>query len=155
VGRKLFFSPHYSQSLEEDVMKKFCSLFFVLALVVLTLAACGGGKGPSTTINVTMTDFHYEPSEFTVPAGKEITLNATNNGAVAHEFVIMKYGTNIGEKFGDEDKGNIYWEVEVDPGKTVNVTFTAPSEPGEYQVVCGVEGHFEAGMVGKLIVAAP
>ncbi len=136
-------------------MKKFWFLFFVLVLAALTLAACGGGKGPSTTIDLTMTDFHYEPSEFVVPAGKEITLNATNNGAVVHEFVIMKYGTTIGEKFGDEDEGNIYWEVEVDPGKNISVTFTAPSEPGEYQVVCGIEGHFEAGMVGKLTVVAP
>ncbi len=136
-------------------MKKFWFLFFVLVLAALTLAACGGGKGPSTTIDLTMTDFRYEPSEFVVPAGKEITLNATNNGAVVHEFVIMKYGTNIGEKFGDEDEGNIYWEVEVEPGKSVSVTFTAPSEPGEYQVVCGTEGHFEAGMAGKLTVVAP
>ncbi|MGC8855752.1 MAG: cupredoxin domain-containing protein [Anaerolineae bacterium] len=136
-------------------MKKFWSLFFVLALAALALAACGGGKGPSTTIDLTMTDFHYEPSEFVVPAGKEITLHATNKGAVAHDFIVMKYGTNAGEKFGDEDKGNIYWEVEVDPGKSGSFTFTAPSEPGEYQVVCGVEGHFEAGMVGKLTVVAP
>lgn len=136
-------------------MKKFWFLFFVLVLAALTLAACGGGKGPSTTIDLTMTDFRYEPSEFVVPAGKEITLNATNNGAVVHEFVLMKYGTNIGEKFGDEDEGNIYWEVEVEPGKSVSVTFTAPSEPGEYQVVCGTEGHFEAGMAGKLTVVAP
>jgi uncharacterized cupredoxin-like copper-binding protein len=145
----------YSQISEEDVMKKFWFLFFVLVLAALTLAACGGGKGPSTTIDLTMTDFRYEPSEFVVPAGKEITLNATNNGAVVHEFVLMKYGTNIGEKFGDEDEGNIYWEVEVEPGKSVSVTFTAPSEPGEYQVVCGTEGHFEAGMAGKLTVVAP
>lgn len=135
-------------------MKKL-ALFFVWMAAVFALSACGGGKGPSTTIDVTMTDFKYEPTEFVVPAGQEITINATNNGAVAHEFVIMKYGTTIGEKFGDEDEGNIYWEVEVDPGKSVTVTFTAPSEPGEYQVVCGIEGHFEAGMLGKLTVVAP
>jgi uncharacterized cupredoxin-like copper-binding protein len=131
-------------------MKK---LFFACLLAILVLTACGGG-GASTTLNVTMTDFQYTPAEFIIPAGKEITLNITNNGAVIHEFVIMKYGLNIGEDFGDEDEGNIYWEVEVDPAQSKTVTFTAPSDVGEYQVVCGTEGHFKAGMVGKLTVAA-
>jgi uncharacterized cupredoxin-like copper-binding protein len=134
-------------------MKKHLTLALFLSAVALILSACGGA-GPSTTINVTMTDFHFEPSEFTVPAGQEITLNATNNGAVEHEFVIFKLGTDAGEKFGDEDEENIYWEVEVMPGQSVTTTFTAPSEPGEYYVTCGIEGHLEAGMIGKLIVAA-
>lgn len=133
-------------------MKKHLTLVLFLSAVALILSACGAG--PSTTINVTMTDFHFEPSEFTVPAGQEITLNATNNGAVEHEFVIFKLGTDAGEKFGDEDEENIYWEVEVMPGQSVTATFTAPSEPGEYYVTCGIEGHLEAGMIGKLIVAA-
>lgn len=131
-------------------MKKF---LFVLLGLTLFLSACGAG-GPTTTIKVTMTDFHFEPAQFTVPAGQEITVNATNNGAVEHEFVIFKLGTDAGVKFGDEDEDNIYWEVEVQPGQSVSVTFTAPSEPGEYYVTCGIEGHLEAGMSGKLIVAA-
>ncbi|GAB4458208.1 MAG: cupredoxin domain-containing protein [Anaerolineales bacterium] len=134
-------------------MKKYFPFALLLSAAALILSACGGG-GASTTINVTMTDFHFEPSEFTVPAGQEITLNATNNGAVEHEFVIFKLGTDAGEKFGDEDEENIYWEVEVMPGQSVTTTFTAPSEPGEYFVTCGIEGHLEAGMNGKLIVAA-
>lgn len=134
-------------------MKKHLALPLLLSAVVLVLSACGGG-GPSTTINVTMTDFHFEPAEFTVPAGQEITINATNNGAVEHEFVIFKLGTDAGEKFGDEDEENIYWEVEVQPGQSVSAVFTAPSEPGEYFVTCGIEGHLEAGMNGKLTVVA-
>jgi len=126
----------------------------VMSLAFL-LAACGGGSGASTTIDVTFEEFAFAPAEFTVPAGQDITINATNNGAVIHEFVIMKLGETVGEDFGDEDEGNIYWEVEADPGHKVTETFTAPTEPGEYQVVCGTEGHFMAGMVGKLTVVAP
>ncbi len=133
-------------------MKKYVALA-VLSLAVFALAACAAG-GPSTTINVTMTDFKFEPMEFTVPAGQEITVNATNNGAVEHEFVIFKLGTDAGEKFDDEDEENIYWEVEVQSGQSVTATFTAPSEPGEYYVTCGIEGHLEAGMSAKLIVVA-
>jgi len=134
-------------------MKKYFILALVLLVMLLVLSACGAG-GPSTTINVTMTDFHFEPMEFTVPAGQEITVNATNNGAVEHEFVIFKFGQTAGEKFGDEDEENIYWEVEVQPGQSSTSSFTAPTEPGEYYVTCGIEGHLEAGMNGNLIVVA-
>ncbi|NJC98917.1 MAG: hypothetical protein C3F07_20145 [Anaerolineales bacterium] len=134
-------------------MKRLFLPLIVLFGLSLVLSACGAG-GASTTINVTMTDFHFEPMEFTVPAGQEITVNATNNGAVEHEFVIFKLGTDAGEKFGDEDEENIFWEVEVMPGQSASTTFTAPGDPGEYQVTCGIEGHLEAGMLGKLIVVA-
>jgi len=129
-------------------------LLVIFSVFVLVLTACGGGSKISKTINVEFTDFHYTPDTFTVPAGEDVTLNAKNNGAVVHEFVIMKFGTTVGEDFGDEDTGNIYWELEVEPGESKIVTFTVPTEPGEYQVVCGTQGHYVAGMVGKLIVVA-
>ncbi len=134
-------------------MKKSLFVLSVLFVMMFVLSACGGG-GPSTTIDVTFTEFLFTPAEFTVPAGQEITINTTNNGAVIHEFVIMKFGETIGDDFGDEDEANIYWEVETEAGQSGTTTFTAPSEPGEYQLVCGTEGHFVAGMVGKLIVVA-
>lgn len=133
-------------------MKK--SLFVLLFVMAFVLSACGGG-GASNTINVDFAEFTFTPDTFSIPAGQEITVNAKNNGAVIHEFVIMKLGETVGDNFGDEDEGNIYWEVEVEPGKSATATFTAPTEPGEYQLVCGTEGHFMAGMVGKLNVVAP
>jgi uncharacterized cupredoxin-like copper-binding protein len=133
-------------------MKRF-SPIVLLTVFALILSACGGGSGaPSTDIKVTFTDFHFTPDSFTIPAGKEITLTAVNNGAVEHEFVIFKLGQTAGDKFGDEDEENIYWEVETKPGETKTVTFNAPTEPGEYYLTCGIEGHLEAGMNGKIIV---
>ena len=128
---------------------------FIIAAVLLSLmlVSCGGG-GPSTTINVTMTDFQFTPNAFIVPAGQEITLNSTNNGAVVHNFVIMKFGTTAGPMFDEEDTPNVYWEVEIQPGGSVNTTFTAPTEPGDYEVVCRTEGHIASGMVAKLTVVA-
>lgn len=133
-------------------MKKVLPLFVVIMLgLSLVLSACGGG-GASTNLKVNMTEFMFDPTDFTVPAGQQITLTATNNGAVEHELVIFKLGTDPGDKFGPEDEENIYWEVEVKPGATVTETFTAPAEPGTYYVTCGIEGHHEAGMNGSLIV---
>lgn len=134
-------------------MKKYLMLVVVVLVLSLALTACGGG-GASTDIKVTMTDFQFDPMEFTVPAGQTITINATNDGAVEHEFVVFNFGTDAGEKFGDEDEANIYWEVEVQPGETVTETFVAPSEPGSYYVTCGIEGHLEAGMLANFVVVA-
>ena len=132
-------------------MKKQFTIFIVFLSLWFALTACSSG-GASTSLNVNMTDFVFNPNNFTVPAGEEITIEATNNGAVEHELVIFNFGTDAGDKFDDEDEDNIYWEVEVEPGESTTVTFTAPSQPGEYFVSCGIAGHLEAGMVGKLIV---
>jgi plastocyanin len=124
-------------------------------LLSLLLASCGGAGGVSNKIDVTMTDFQFQPNQFTVPAGEEITFSSSNNGAVVHNFVIMKLGTTAGDFFDDEDVPNVYWEVELLPGATTDTSFTAPSEPGEYQVICRTEGHIVSGMTAKLIVAPP
>lgn len=121
----------------------------------LILSACSGGAaGPTTEIDVNLMDFKFEPSTFTVPAGQEITLNATNPGAVVHSFVIMKQGQSAGTEFTEEDRPNVYWDVEVEAGGSINTSFLAPEEPGEYEVVCLTPGHLQAGMVGKLSVVA-
>lgn len=127
-------------------------LVIVLMIVVAwTLSACGT-SGPSTRITFTMTDFAFNPNEFSVPAGEEITLNVTHNGTMEHDFIIMKYSTDAGEKFDEEDKANVFWEVALQPGDSETITFTAPDQPGTYQVICGMPGHLQSGMIGKLIV---
>jgi len=127
------------------------TLTILILLLGLALASCVSA-GPTTTIEVTMTDFQFQPSQFTVPAGQEITLRSTNNGAVVHNFVLMKLGTNAGPFFDDEDVPNVFWEVEIQPGGSVDTSFTAPTEPGEYEVICRTEGHIASGMTAKLIV---
>ena len=133
-------------------MKKyvFCLVLVVAALV---LAACGGGGGGgSTKINITLTDFAFSPKSFTVPAGKEISFSGRNNGAVTHDFIILKKGADVGDSFGSGDEASVYWKAEIPAGTTSEQTFTAPTEPGDYQVICGVPGHFQAGMVATLTV---
>ena len=128
-------------------------ILIVMALLFsLVLVSCGRAGGASTKIDVTMTDFQFQPSRFTVPAGQEITFTSSNNGAVVHNFVIMKLGTTAGDMFDNEDVPNVYWEVELQPGGSANTTFTAPSEPGEYEIVCRTAGHIISGMTAKLKV---
>jgi plastocyanin len=131
--------------------KKLLPLALIFAFL---LVSCGGGS-PSTNINVTLTDFAFTPNAFTVPAGKEITLAVTNNGAVVHNFIIMKLGTTAGGAWDEADQANVFWEERDIPANgNFSVTFTAPAEVGEYQIVCRTQGHIASGMIATLIVVA-
>lgn len=101
---------------------------------------------------MTISDFKFTPDRFTVPAGEEITLTVDNLGLTSHQFVIFQLGTSPGEKFGPEDEAQVYYSFEVKPGRDGVATFMAPTEPGEYQFICGIFGHLPAGMIGTLIV---
>jgi heme/copper-type cytochrome/quinol oxidase subunit 2 len=115
--------------------------------------ACGNSQ-PKTKLGVNLIDFAYNPNQYLVPAGKDITLNIVNNGAVVHNFIIMEAGTNIGENFDQEDEVYIYWKMELAPGQSTTMSFTAPSERGEYLITCSMLGQHIASMTAKLVVVA-
>jgi len=125
-------------------------LFTTLVLSVVLAACGGGGGGASTTITSDMQDFKYDPPEYTVPAGEQITLELSNTGAVEHEWAIQS--TPATAPYDEADKANQLVSFILGPGESSTFTFTAPSEAGDYQIVCGIPGHLEAGMVGTLTV---
>jgi plastocyanin len=132
-------------------MKKVSLLIVVAMLATLALAACSGGGGGGATLDVTLNEFSFTPNAWTVNAGQQVTINLKNAGTVTHDFTIMK--TPISGSFTDADKANEFWASQmVAAGQSVTQTFTAPSTPGTYQVICTESGHFEAGMVGTLTV---
>src|ERR1700690_1704805 len=101
-------------------MKKGSYFFFAALFLFTILAACGRPAEPSKSLDITMTDFAFSPNTFTVPTGEQISFSATNNGAVAHSFIIMKSGFQVTGHFTDTDKPNIFWEVEqIAPGQSV------------------------------------
>jgi len=126
-------------------------VLFLMMILVWAVSACGK-SGPSTNLSFTMNDFSFDPNEFTVPAGKEITVHVTHHGSMEHNFIIMKLGLEAGEMFDDADQGNVFWEIDLQPGDSETVVFTAPEQPGTYQIICGMPGHLQSGMIGKLIV---
>jgi plastocyanin len=123
----------------------------VVSLFVFAMAmtACGPKK---VTLNVTATDQGYDSSTYTVPAGAEVTVNLTNTGALAHVFDLLKLGEHVTPPYGEKDKEKILWELVALTGTTKSGTFTAPSEPGKYDIICRVPGHIELGMIATLIV---
>jgi uncharacterized cupredoxin-like copper-binding protein len=129
--------------------KSFFTLGLIVILSALLLSACGSKQ---VKLSVEMKDFAYTPNSYSVPAGKPVSLELKNMGTLVHEFVIMKKGVQATLPFDDDDEANIYWEKELEAGENATVEFTAPSEAGTYQVVCGTAGHLEQGMQATMEV---
>jgi plastocyanin len=85
--------------------------------------------------SVEMVDIAFNPTEITIPANTDVTIDLFNSGAANHTFDIDELDIHSGDYAA---------------GQTGSVTINAP--PGEYEYYCAVPGHKESGMVGKLIV---
>jgi len=125
-------------------------LLSILVIGAMLLAACGP-SGPEK-ISVTTTEFKFDPTSWTVTAGKQVELTLKNDGVLDHEWVIIKKDLQVTIPFDDDDEEKVYWEMEAAPGETKTETFTAPSDAGTYTIVCGTPAHLEQGMTGTLIV---
>lgn len=138
-------------------MKKLMAMVIILVFASLLVSCAGSTSGPtpSTTLTVDMSEFMFTPSEYAVPAGKTITVKLENSGDIEHDFIILKKGVQVKGKFDHEKQMNdILFHAMLEAGKSGEFTFIAPNELGEYEIVCGVQGHFQAGMIGKLTVVA-
>lgn len=141
----------------------------ILGVLVLAISACGGDTAPQedaspqavTELSVTGTDaLAFEPDEFTVPAGQQVTLEFAASPSAEHDFVITDAADHgsVGDvghgAHADEDHAETSGDLHVahaDAGQTVTATFTI-DVPGIYEVHCSVPGHRESGMVATLTV---
>jgi uncharacterized cupredoxin-like copper-binding protein len=123
-------------------------------------ASVAGQPGDSAkatrTVDVTMNDtMRFSPNAIPVKAGDTIRFQVRNAGMIEHEMVIgttaeLKEHAKMmremaGEKHAAPNKltlapgaqGTLVWRFE---------------KPGTVDFACLVPGHFEAGMVGKVVV---
>ena len=120
----------------------------LLLLVVLVLAGCGsddesssetttGGAEAANTVDVTASDFKFDPGTLTVDAAGTATFRLTNDGGTTHALEI--------EGQGIEEETD-----EIAPGETAEVTVDL--KEGQYEFYCPVSNHKELGMEGTLVV---
>ena len=113
-------------------------------------------KKATRTIRVDMTDnMRFTPAEVRVRRGEIVRFVPTNKGQVVHEMVIgtMAELKRHAEKMrAQPHKEMVDEDDHVSPGKSGEVTWQF-TEPGEFHYACLIPGHFEAGMIGKVIVS--
>lgn len=139
----------------------FSILPFLLAACVQTTAptpvevnmgVTGTETASGIVLKVSMTEFKFTPDNYSVPAGSEVTLELSNDGRANHNWVLMEFEYIAEAPYNNEDEGHELFNFVLGPGEKDTFTFTAPSVPGEYQVVCSFPGHLARGMKGTLTV---
>jgi plastocyanin len=129
-------------------MRALVLLFSLLAL--LGASACGGddegtetagatgGEATGEAIQVSATEFAFDPSDIMANAGG-ITIELTNDGSMPHAIEIE--GNGVEEESDTIDGGE-------------STTLEADLEEGTYEIYCPVGDHRDRGMVGTLTVGA-
>ncbi|SHF79357.1 azurin [Fodinibius roseus] len=123
----------------------------------------GISTGGETGDYLLLESISAEPGEeIRVVLTTESDLPAT---AMAHNFVLLTLSADVDAfvNAASQAKDNDYIPADMSDqiiahtelaggGETVEVTFTAPEETGEYEYVCSFPGHYAAGMRGTLNV---
>jgi uncharacterized cupredoxin-like copper-binding protein len=108
------------------------------------------------TIQVAMTDdMRYTPDRIEVRQGETVKLVVTNSGKILHELVLgTKQELDMHAAMMEKFPG-----MEHEEAHMVHVR-SARSEPlvwnfnraGLFQIACLIPGHYQAGMVGTIVV---
>lgn len=116
----------------------------------------GDPKKVTRTVNVTMSDrMRYTPDSIKVKVGETVRLVVKNEGKIMHELVLgrpqdLKAHAKLMKKHPGMEHDEPYM-AHVAPGKTETIVWQF-DKSGEFQFGCLIPGHFEAGMIGKVVV---
>ncbi len=126
------------------------------ALIAIGLVSCGAdpsdsGSGTSNSVNGVVTEWSVSVDADSALAG-EVTFTVVNEGSIGHEFLVVKTDIEVGEiplvgeRFPEPAEGlEVVDEIGEFPQGTIE-SLTVMLEPGKYQLVCNLPGHYAAGM---------
>jgi uncharacterized cupredoxin-like copper-binding protein len=118
----------------------------------------GSAKAARRTVRVTLTDnMRFTPDRLEVRQGETIRIVLANEGKLLHEFVLgtrkeLDAHAALMVKFPGMQHDEPYM-AHVSPGKTGEIVWTF-NRAGEFDFACLINGHYQAGMVGKVNVTA-
>lgn len=133
----------------------------IMSVGFVLLAGCGSSK--TVTIKPVGNEMKYEKIHFIVEAGQKITLvmdNVATAEAMKHNVVVLTDSSFISEvgmaaitepDYIPEHSAILAATPIAGAGEKTQVTFTAPSEPGNYPFICTYPGHYTM-MSGVMIV---
>jgi uncharacterized cupredoxin-like copper-binding protein len=116
----------------------------------------GDPKKVTRTVKLGMTDaFRFTPADVTVKRGDTVKFIVHNDGKVLHEMVLgtaeeIKEHAGLMKKFPEMEHADANM-AHVKPGAKGEIVWQF-TKPGEYQFACLIPGHYEAGMIGKVVV---
>jgi len=116
----------------------------------------GDPKKVTRVVRVDMSDkMRFSPAELTIRQGETIRIRVKNSGRLMHEMVLgtmqgLKAHAELMKKYPGMEHDEPYM-AHVAPGKTEYVVWQF-TKAGEFYYGCLVPGHFEAGMLGKVVV---
>ena len=118
----------------------------------------GDAKSVKHTVALTMSDtMRFTPDKIDVKQGDTVKIVLKNTGAQMHELVIgtkkeLDEHAALMVKFPTMEHSEPYM-AHVASGKTGEIIWTF-NKPGNFDFACLIAGHYQAGMVGKITVAA-
>ena len=116
----------------------------------------GDAPAAQRTVEIRMSDnMRFGPDRLEVRRGETVRFVVHNAGTVMHEFVIgtrkeLEEHAALMVRFPNMEHDEP-WMAHVKPGATQEIVWQF-NRAGEFNYACLVAGHFEAGMVGKVIV---
>lgn len=118
----------------------------------------GSPKAVKRTIEIGMSDsMHFAPAKIEVKQGDVVKFVLKNNGKLMHELVIgtkkvLDEHAALMVRFPTMEHDEPYM-AHVKPGTTGQIVWNF-NRPGEFDFACLINGHYQAGMVGKITVVA-
>ena len=108
------------------------------------------------TVEVVLSEYSFDQSEFHFKAESPYKLQIKNKGAYKHYFVAEEFFKAIATRKVQSNKdGEIkapyFTAIEVYPGGSLDLYFVAVTK-GEYNLHCTIEGHEAMGMHGTIII---
>ncbi len=118
----------------------------------------GDAKAAKRTIEISMVDsMRFSPDKIEIKRGETVRLVLKNDGKMMHEMVIgtkkeLDAHAVLMQKFPNMEHEEPYM-AHVAPGKTGAIVWTF-NRAGEFDFACLIAGHYQAGMRGRIVVAA-
>jgi uncharacterized cupredoxin-like copper-binding protein len=130
-------------------------LVAMLLLAAASAAHAHGTPGGVASATAPADTMRFTPARIEVRRGETVSFRVTNAGKALHETVLgtladLREHAELMRRFPNmqHDEPNM---IHVAPGKTGTLTWQF-TRAGEFHYGCLVPGHFEAGMVGMVVV---